>query len=257
MAEPLKSPAQDSPPLITPRVFSGLGIVALVQAALVAACVWPGWGLFSTEALPASLAAAALGLTLLLAPMWSDDPRARGESLLLQNGRFAFLSLWQAAAMGLFLLISARVTVLSGGAILRAALILGATVWLALSASRRWPRAYLGLALFWAVAIPMAAFIVAEVFISTPNGSLGWSRAKGPGVENFRAAVEWLLRFSPGTAIVGALQGHLPGDATCGWREAGLFAGACALLGSLLQWVGTRRQAAHTDTGARTTVAGA
>lgn len=255
-----ESPAQSAPepePLITLRVMAGLSVTALVQAALVASCVWPGWGLFTAEALPASLAATALSLALLLAPAWSFDPRARSESLLLQNGRFVFLSSWQAAALGLFLLISARVTVLSGGAILRAALILGATAWLALTASRRWPRAYLGLALFWAVAIPMAAFIVAEVFISTPNGSLGWSRAKGPGVESFRLTVEWLLCFSPGTAIVGALQGHLPGDAPCGWREAGLFAAACALLGILLQWTRALRPSANTETATRTTVVGA
>lgn len=241
MAESLEAPAQDRTPLLTPRVLAGLSVIAIAQAAVVATCAWPDCALFAAEALPASLSAATLSLALLLAPAWSEDLRARGESSLQQTGRFAFLSLWQAAALGFFLLISARVVPLDSGAIVRAALILGATAWLALAVSRRWPRAYLGLALFWVVALPMSAFIVVEVFISTPNGSLGWSRAKGPGVETFRSTVEWLLRFSPGTAIVGTLQGHLPGDAPCGWREAGLFGAACTLLGGLLQWTGTRQ----------------
>jgi hypothetical protein len=234
---------QDSVPLITPRVLAGLSVVAITQAALVATCVWPDWGLFAPEVLPASLAAAALSLALLLAPAWSADHRARCESPLQQAGRFAFLGLWQAAVLGFFLLISARVAPLASSAIVQSALILGAAAWLALTASRRWPRAYLGLALFWGVAIPMGAFIVAEVFIWTPNGSLGWSRAKGPGVEVFRGTVEWLLRFSPGTAIVGTLQGHLPGDAPCGWREAGLFTAICTLIGGLLHWTRSAKPA--------------
>jgi hypothetical protein len=256
VTEPSTLPVQGSPLLITPRVLAGLSFVALAQAALVAACVWPGWDLFTIEALPARLAAAALSLALLLAPAWSFDPRTHGESPWLRSGRYAFLSLWQAAALGFFLLISARVTVLSSGAILRAVLILGASAWLVLAASRCWPRAYLGLALLWTVALPMGAFIVAEVFISTPDGSMGWARSKGPGVEAFRNTVEWVLRFSPGTAIVGALQGHLPGDAPCGWREAGLFAGACAFAGGLLQWTRAWRLTAHTETATHTTIAG-
>jgi len=248
VAHPPAPSVAEPEPLITPRVLAGLSVTALVQAALVVGCVWPGWDLFAAEALPASLAAAALSLSLLLAPAWNSDPRAHDDVLLLQNGRYVFLSLWQAAAFAFFLLVSARVTTLSGDAILRASLILGGAAWLALTVSRRWPRAYLGLVLFWVVAIPMAAFVVAEVFISTPNGSMGWSRAKGPGVETFRNTVEWLLRFSPGTAIIGALQGRLPGDASCGWREAGLFAGGGALLGFLLQWIGPWRPADRTET---------
>lgn len=236
MAEGESGSAERTIPLITPRVLAGLGVIALAQGVLTAACVLPTFSLFSIPVLPQALTGMTLALTLLLVPAWSDDPRAALESRAQHFGRCLFISIWLAAALAFFLLIATRVTPTEGGRILRAALILGATAWIAQALARSWSNAYFGIVLFWAVIIPMSAFVVAEVFISTPSGSMGWSRAKGPGVNGFRTSVEWLLRFSPGTALIGTLNGKLPGEAPCGWREAGAFAAACVLCGGLLQW---------------------
>jgi hypothetical protein len=83
-----------------------------------------------------------------------------------------------------------------------------------------------GLVFLWAVAVPVGCYLVAEVFVSTPAGAVGWRLAAGPGVEALRAVVDWLLRLSPGTAAVGTLSGVLPGGGSCGWLETGVF---CAL----------------------------
>lgn len=230
----IEAPTGGDVPLITPRVLIGLGVVALAQGVLTAACVLPSTAIMGVESLPAALCGTVLALALLLAPAWSSDPRRAGENAWRFAGRCAFLSLWLASALAFFLLLATRAVAFPVDAILRTSLIVGATAWLAMGLANRMSDAYFGLVLCWAIVIPTCALVGAEVLISTPEGSVGWSRANGPGISAFRSTVEWLLRFSPSTAMIGALQGHLPGDAVCGWREAGLFSGVCLLLGGLL-----------------------
>jgi hypothetical protein len=229
---PPSSPTPSAPPLLTRRAVLGLGFIAVAQALLVCLAVWPGmpWAeALDAEALPAALVGLALGLGLLLAPAWAEDPRARpqsagraapGEVLF----RAAFLAGWQAAVLGYFLLVSGRMTPLADAGILRGLLVVATALTAAVLLAVRFPRAYAGLIFLWTVAVPVGCFLLVEVFISTPAGAVGWRQARGPAAAGLRETVAWLLSLSPGTAAVGVLRGELACGGTAGWKEAAFFA---------------------------------
>ena len=247
---PVPAPAR----LINRRMLAGLGAVAAAQALLICLAALPGLGcteVLTPQVLPAALVGLALGLGLLLAPFWTEERasgspadeelegggRRREGTDLARSARSTsfmppcaarlapavFVAVWQAAALGYFLLVASRLAPLEAAGAVRSLLAVGAALWLAAALARRFPRAYTGVVFLWAVAVPVGCYLVAEVFVSTPAGAVGWRQAAGPGAEALRAVVDWLLSLSPGTAAVGTLSGVLPGGGSCGWLEAGVF----------------------------------
>jgi hypothetical protein len=236
-------------PLLTRRAILGLGLVSVAEALLVCLAVWPGmpWAeLLDAEALPAALVGLALGLGLLLAPAWAEDPRARPPSAgQLPPGevlcRAAFLAGWQAATLGYFLLVAGRMTPLGGPGIFRSLLVVAATLSVAVLLAARIPRAYAGLIFLWAVALPVGCFLLVEVFLSTPAGAVGWRQAAGPTAASLRETVAWLLSLSPGTAAIGTLRGELADGGAAGWKEVAVSAALllAAVVGSGRRQSGT------------------
>lgn len=224
--------------LITRRLVWSLGAVALGQALVVSAAAlgapaWlPGGAALQPAVLPGLLAGTAVALALLLAPAWGEAAHAHEtrRAFLIRAG---FVGCWQAAACAYFLLIASRMTPVDAGGLTRASASVGLCAMLAVLLAGCWPRAYPGVALFWAVGAPMGAYLVAELFRSTPPGYMGWSANPSAEAATLRTWVDALLRVSPGTATVGQLEGQLPGGAPMGWAQVGVFGlagGAVAFL---------------------------
>jgi hypothetical protein len=187
--------------------------------------------------LPEALMGVALGLGLLLAPAWADESAAEGAAAPRKAlARAAFLGAWQAAAVGFFVLVAARVAPCEPAGQLRALLTVASALGLAHLVAVRLPRAYAGLMFLWAVAVPVGLFVLAEIFISTPVGAVGWRSAGGAGPAMLREVTDWLLCLSPGAAAIGTLTGELATGGACGWTETLAFSAACWTCAWVLPW---------------------
>ena len=223
------------------RAFTALAVCALLQALciiLTALNPWPNQAFFkllTPSNLPASLAGLSIALALLLAPALTLRPDESGVSqpnpkdARATGLRALFAGCWLAGAGLFFLLVASRLSAVPSDNLLRAALVLGVTGTFAAAFAAFFPRAYLGAALFWAIGLPILAYLLTETFYALPHGSMGWQRATSPEALRLKSTVHTLLEFSPGTAMVGAVQGQLPGGEEMGWKAALKFVAFCGL----------------------------
>lgn len=251
---------------LPPRLALGLCVVVLLQAALAcAALAAPSIGLLSLAAVPHAVCAAGAILALLAAPLLLGGaacgsagvacgsagvpPADAGENLVVgtlspaapanTNGllllRSVFAAFWQALVMSFVLLVLARLTPLSAGAIAQAGLCLGLSALAAMLLSQLLPRLSAALLFVWAFALPVVCYVAAEVFLSTPLGAMGWGGASGSEARWLKAGIHALLSLSPLTAASGALGGALPDGSTYapGLTLAGLGALDAALMAAL------------------------
>ena len=234
------------------RAFAALVFAALVQAVLIVLAAlnpWPTCPVFkllTTVNLPSMLAGSSVALALMLAPVLAASPEistlhipARKESRQV-GARALFTGCWLAATSLFFLLVASRLTPVESEHLLQAALVLAATATLAAAFAAFFPQAYTGLVFFWALALPFLAYLLTEMFLGMPQGALGWGRGTAPETLRLKSCVHALLEFSPGTAMVGLVQGHLPGGGEMGWNAALKFVAFCGLLSGMAVWVRRR-----------------
>lgn len=226
------------PRLIRRRDVAALAFFAALLALVAVGALlgpWPEWKLskyLNPQTLPGALTGVAMALALLLAPNAATGLRdAAGRIDITALGRTAFIGAWQGAALGFFLVLASRLELLDGAGILRSACALGLAGITAILWAARWPRAYPALAFLWAAALPLLCFLSVEIFSSTPEGAAGLAHAKTAGAERLRATIDWLLIFSPGTAVEGALLGRRLTGTPQGWEAVGLQALAAIATG--------------------------
>lgn len=240
-----RTPAAPKRRLLGAREVAALGAAALLQALLVCLAVLPGLPLakiVGLELLAPSLAGLAASLALLLAPALSlseealaaDSAAARRWSWLARAG---FAGAWQGAALGFFLLVASRTSAVDDAALPRCVSVVAAGAFVAVLLAGAFPRAYAGLAFFWAAGLPVFWYLANELFFAVAT------RAGGPEAAALQAWMDGSLRFSPVAAAVGALNGKLVSGGAFGWGACACFAGTAGLAGALLLWkLGARPQ---------------
>jgi len=247
----LASTATESalPRLIRRRDVAALAFFASLLALLAAGALlgpWPEWKLskyLNPQTLPGTLTGVATALALLLAPNATTGLRdATGHINTTALGRAAFIGAWQGAALSFFLVLASRLELLDGTGILRSACTLGLAGITAILWAARWPRAYPALAFLWAAALPLLCFLSVEIFSSTPEGAAGLTHAKTAGAERLRAIIDWMLVFSPGTAVEGALFGRRLTGVPQSWEAVGLQAFATLVTGCITVFTVPRLQ---------------
>ena len=195
-------------PFLTRRAAAALGLAALAEGlaawwVLSSSAPLPLAGTVPAALLPQVLCGVALALAVFSAPFI-----ARNSGRFRFAGAF-FAAAWQALMLGYFLLVSARLAPLENENILQAtaalALLAAAVILLAALA----PRGYAAAIFIWLVGLPVFGYMLAEVYLWSTGGTAEEWRP-----ETARAAytcVHWLLNLSPGTAMIGALEGRLAG----------------------------------------------
>jgi hypothetical protein len=239
----------ETPVLPEGRLFTGwlLGglLIFLAGHALLA-----GWALgppgsrdapFTRSLTPETLARAQTGwctaAALLLAPLWTLNTRTSAWAW----ARIAFASFWLGATTFFFLLLSARLAAAPQPVLAQVALLVACVGWLAGLWAWKAPDSYPALLAVVGAALPMALYFSAETFYLTPAGATGWKQA-GEAYQGYTGWLEFLLKSSPVTAPMAALDQQAPGGAAFGWRQtafaAGLFlaAGLAAHAGSMVAW---------------------
>lgn len=233
-----RAPAAPKRRLLGLREAAALGTAALLQALLVCLSVLPGLPLakiVGLDLLAPSLAGLAAGLSLLLAPalvlpadtLAGDTASARRWSWLARAG---FSGAWQAAALAFFLLVASRTAALDDAALPRCMAVVAAGATTAVLLAGAFPRAYAGLAFFWAAGLPVFWYLANELYFAAAT------RPGGPEASAMQAWMDGSLRFSPVVAAVGALNGQLVSGGPFGWGACACFAGTAALAGALLLW---------------------
>ncbi len=226
--------------LISTRMVVGLGLGAGVQALLICWAVlgpWPALEMskvLGPSSAPGTLVGFALAWSAVLAPLWF----ARTAEADPWNPiyRSMFLGGWQGAALGFFLLVASRVVPLDLSGSLQALLVVSiSTIFFVLLAAKG-EQLYLGLAFFLLAALPMGAYLLAEVFLATPAGAMGFGKGATQEALRLRTIINLMLSFSPCTAAIGALHGKLVNGTPWGWVQTTLYAGVGSIICLGLGW---------------------
>ena len=248
--------------LITLSDLACAALILGVQAALVAGAalgIWPTsttFRLLNPQHLPAALTAVAMALGLFTAPAFAHTRRRDGgeptgedaAATIERRHRLAralFFAAWQAAVLGLFLLVASRLEPVDTLAIVRTMTVLASAVALGILLAARWPSAYAGLVFLWAVALPLSCYLLTEIFLDLPAGAKGWNASRPDGA-GFYTLIAASLKASPCTAAVGALKGSLPGLKEFGWSATGLFVAGTSIAAVLIhRWKPRSAPAQH------------
>jgi hypothetical protein len=190
-----------------------LGAVALLEGLC---CCWaigafrswaPYSGTVPLESLPHILCGLAVVLAAFIAPL---IVRPGAEVPLKSWALDLFAALWQGTAFGYFMMVSARLVPIEPTGIFLSSLWIALFAYCCLSFARAFPSAYAGIAFIWVVALPVADYMLVEIFLSSPAGNKGWQPEMAAPIYSL---VHALLNISPGTAIAGVLDGYLPDGA--------------------------------------------
>lgn len=233
-----RAPAAPKRRLLGVREVAALGAAALLQALLVCLAVLPGLPLAKVvglELLAPSLAGLSASLALLLAPalVLRADGLADGTASSRRwswLARAGFCGAWQAAALGFFLLVASRTSAVDNAGLLRCVAVVATGSFVAVLLAGAFPRAYAGLAFFWAAGLPVFWYLANELYFAAAT------RPGGPEAAAMQAWMDGTLRFSPVAAAAGALNGKLVSGGAFGWGACACFAGTAALAGALLLW---------------------
>jgi hypothetical protein len=219
-----------SSPLLTLRAAIVLGLAALAEGlaawwVLASSAPLPFAGTVPAAWLPQVLCGVAVAAAVFSAPFLAENKQP------LSLARVFFSAFWQAAALGFFLLVSARLAPLEDLNLLSALaeLALLAAALILLAALK--PRLYPALAFLWLIGLPVLGYLLAEVYLWSAAGAAGeWQPQTAHGAYT---CVHWLLNLSPGTAVLGSLTGSLADGA----KPAGtMFLVFTGMLTALLSW---------------------
>jgi hypothetical protein len=201
---------EPAPRFLPARLALLLALTATLQG--LAAC-WitgalgtslPFSGSIPLQMLPHVLCGVAVALSALIAPLAVTPDMKR---LTLTQSVFAALFL--GAMYQFFVLVCARLVPLDPGGIVLSALCLALFAFSCLMLSDLAPRAYAGIVFLWVIAIPVMAYMTADIFLSGPGSSKGWQPGEGTSPLIY-TLVHGALNSSPATAMAAALDGALP-----------------------------------------------
>lgn len=188
------------------------GVCAIV---LLPAGKFPGTGLIDPSLLPHFITAFALLFAALAAPGLFPPLPHEGEGWGEgENSRWSFAfrsalaSLWCGVVAGFMLLVSARIAPISNAGILGASVWIAGLSWISILLSAAYPRASYGIIFAWSIVPPVIAYLLAELYLSSPAGA---GLAQAPSGAPLRELLRWLLNASPSTAAFGALNNAQPG----------------------------------------------
>jgi hypothetical protein len=191
---------------------------------------WPFTEDLNVENLPRCLSVAAAVLALLIAPALTRRTSASAGSVLVRAG---FLSLWQSAVLGFFLLLASRLAPVAFEAGLKSACVLFGVAYAAFVVAERAPRLYPGAALLWGCVGPLCVYLFGEI---------AFFNAAGPAQQAaMKSLRQWALGSSPATAAHGCVAGKLLGGDVYTWGAAFLLVGGC-LAAALLTLACTRQR---------------
>jgi len=204
---PLSDAARGAP-LLPLRSVLVLGALILCEA--LAACwlvLQPGSavplaGVVPVNLVPNFLCGMALALAIFAAPFFStQQPEPRALAL----ARGGTVALCQALALSYLLLVSSRLTPVEGERIFTAGAWISLCALCAILLAQALPRAFTGLMFVWMIALPVLAYILAELFVS--RGNVAWAQARGTPLYS---AVHWILAVSPATATSAIIDQTMP-----------------------------------------------
>jgi hypothetical protein len=203
------------------RATIGLCFITLLMALF---CCWalmpvgtlPGSGLIKLELLPNFLAGFALLLATFALPLTFSKAQLLNDPFKIVLTKATLAALWFGAASAYLMLAASRMSSVEAAGIIQAALWIACCALLAVLLERLTPKAGVALLFFWIVALPICAYMLAEVFLTGPAGGIGLAQSTAPEAAALRAVIRWMLQLSPGTATFGALTGRLAdGGAYC------------------------------------------
>jgi len=218
------------PPLYSAGAIVALSITAAALSGLVVIAAlpehfkrWPFTEDLSLEALPRCLPPTAAACALLLAPALASRIATNAWSLFT---RAFFMSLWQSAVLGFFLILASRLAALEFSAGLKACCVLFSASFAAFVLAERTPRLYPGIVFLWGFVLPVSVYLFGEVGAFNAAGA-----AEQTALNNMRA---WVLGISPATAAHGAVRGKLLGGEAYAWGPALLLFAGCLILALLV-----------------------
>jgi len=197
------------PRFLPPYMALALGAVAALEGFVACWVVgafrsWaPYSGAVPLESLPHVLCGLAVVLAALIAPL-IVRPDQKGRSAIVLS---LFAALWQGAVFGYFMMVAARLVPIEPSGIFLASVWIALFAFCCLSLAQTLPSAYAGIAFIWVVAVPVAGYMLVEIYLTSPAGSKGWQPESTSAIYSF---VHALLNISPGTAVAGVLDGYLP-----------------------------------------------
>jgi hypothetical protein len=220
--------------MLSRRATFVLGALTLLLGA------WTCWAVAPAGMVPAVLAGDAalsahmvagfaLALAAIGAPLIFSKEELANDSRLLGMAKSALSALWLSVTAGFMMLAAARVSAVGDLGIAQAALWIFFVAWFSIELSRLMPRAAAGVLFFWIVALPVCAYMFAELFLSSPAGSAGLTDSAAPQARALSAVLYWMLSLSPGTATLGALTGKLADGSPYSFPVAIVWMAALAL----------------------------
>lgn len=167
--------------------------------------------------LPVAYAIAGVLGTAFLAPWMSGEaPRPVLRAL--------FTALYQAVVLIFFLRLAGRLSPQPASAAWEAGAWMFQIALALFAVARLWPGAFAGVVFAWLVALPVFAYMLAELTL-VGSGGVSWQeQMRGEHTQGAVLLVRGLLQVSPATAVMGALNGNLPDGSVglFGWPMVGL-----------------------------------
>ncbi|MEI6231753.1 MAG: hypothetical protein WCT04_01770 [Planctomycetota bacterium] len=169
----------------------------------------PAFWLANVAVAPQFISGIALMLGAFATPFIFTTDELGGDARWDFTAKSVQAALWLAAVTAFMLQTAARVSPVSIEGIALASVWVFFTAWVALGLSRVAPRAANALLVAWIFVLPISAYMVVEVFLTSPAGGAGLAESSAPQAAALRETVRWILNVSPSTGMMGALSGQL------------------------------------------------
>lgn len=169
----------------------------------------PAFWLANPALAPHLVAGFAIAVAAIAASLIFTQNELSDDGGWLYQFKAAQAALWIAIAAAFIMLTVSRVSPINSGGIAHASLWIFFTGWCAITLNRIAPRAATAVLFAWIVALPVSAYMLAEVFLTSPAGGTGLAESTAPQAAALRTAIHCALNFSPGTGAIGGLTGAL------------------------------------------------
>ena len=201
----------------------------------------PAFWLGSAPLAPHLIAGFSVVIAAFVSPLFFTQVELRSDGGWIFLGKGAYAALWLAVAAAFMMTAAARIAPVNASGIIGATLWIFGVAFIALTLTRLLPRAAPALLFLWIIALPIAAYMLVEVFLTSPAGGSGLAESAAPQAAALRTASHWMVNLSPSTGTLGALTGTLPFES----EFSPLLAFAeIAMLAVFLAWLTLRKRVA-------------
>ncbi len=198
--------------------------------AVATAGMLPAFWLANPALAPHLVAGFAIAVAAFAAPFIFTQEELSAGGVWLYMLKAAQAALWLAIAAAFMMLTVSRVSPINSGGIAHASLWIFFAGWCAIALNRIAPRAANAVLFLWLVALPVSAYMLAEVFLTSPAGGTGLAESTAQQAAALRMAIRCALNFSPGTGALGGLTGSLADGSEYSFSTAAITMFAIAVV---------------------------